>query len=426
MRFNTMLQTLVAAVDNSSQWPLVLFLLFHFIYYLFAGNPIRTGLKKNIVFVTLLTAVFALSHATGWSVLGMVLCALVVWIFLYFYHDGVYGVLWRRALLPSLLLILFAATAGRLSLLNMPYFALDAVVVDGFIINAVAATTLMQYCLFLNLSAYRGYLNWKNSIIVGTIYAVLLISNVLIPELQFSLLTIGILLFVLLEVTLISYEKGFTKNTRALREQLIGQQYQEIQAIYLNVRGWRHDYHHHIQVLKAMLGQSDTEGAVSYLNAIDEGLRRIDTYVKSGHVMADAILNSKLTLAEQKGIPFICEAGLPPTLALSDMDLCTILGNLLDNAIESCDQLLLNPEAGEATVFIRIYIALIKEQLYISVHNASVQTIDAQQRQLISRKGSHHGLGLKRIEAVVAKHQGFVHFNQQPGVFATEISIPLA
>jgi sensor histidine kinase regulating citrate/malate metabolism len=226
------------------------------------------------------------------------------------------------------------------------------------------------------------------------------------------------MLFWLLELTLSKYEKGFLISTKELREQMLSQQYEEIQAVYLNMRGWRHDYHNHIQVLKANLDQEQLENARTYLNAIEDELRRVDTFIKSGNVMADAILNSKLTLAQQKKIAITCDAFLPEELFIHDIDLCTILGNVLDNAIESCEKL------SEQDRFIRVYIALQKEQLYISIQNASVQEIDFEQKNYISTKRGNHGLGMKRVAAVVNKWEGYFHLCQEPGVFATEIMIP--
>lgn len=87
--------------------------------------------------------------------------------------------------------------------------------------------------------------------------------------------------------------------------------------------------------------------------------------MKWGNMMTDAILNSKITMALKQKIDLNCDAFLPEKLFITDTDLCTLLGNILDNALESCEKL---PEEKR---FIRIYLAMVKEEFYLSVQNAS-------------------------------------------------------
>ena len=155
-----------------------------------------------------------------------------------------------------------------------------------------------------------------------------------------------------------------------------------------------------------------------YLNEIETELNRVDLFVRSGNLMADAILNSKITRAVEKGIRVNCDAALEEDLFLSDMDLCIILGNVLDNAIESCEKIEVEKR------FLRIYMAIMKEQLYISVQNAAPEILNFEERNYISTKRGNHGLGMKRVAAVVEKREGFLNLNNEAGIFGTEIMIP--
>lgn len=105
------------------------------------------------------------------------------------------------------------------------------------------------------------------------------------------------------------------------------------------------------------------EAVKSYLAELEQDLARVEPTVKTGNAMADAILNSKISLAKAKGIPVRADAHIPVKLSISDLDLCVILGNLFDNAIEASQQL---PE-GER--MIRIYMDMKGSQLYISFTN---------------------------------------------------------
>lgn len=99
------------------------------------------------------------------------------------------------------------------------------------------------------------------------------------------------------------------------------------------------------------------------------------------------------------------------------VDLCAIVGNLLDNALEAC----LRQGDGQER-FIRVYMGVLKEQLYISVVNTMA---GGRARALRSEKGEGHGLGLGRVDGLVSKHGGFVNRQREEGVFATEILLPL-
>lgn len=194
--------------------------------------------------------------------------------------------------------------------------------------------------------------------------------------------------------------RGFESSAERFQQEVLSRQYDEIRAIYLDMRGWRHDYHNHLQVMKAELD-------------------RVDTYVKSGNLMVDAILNSKLSLAERDGVAVTCKARVPDALTVDDVDLCVILGNLLDNAIEVCAAL---PADGR---WLRVYVAARGSQLYASIQNSAVEDPSFNQRNYISEKRGNHGLGMKRVAAVVEKYEGFLNLANEPGVFAAEVSLPL-
>lgn len=232
---------------------------------------------------------------------------------------------------------------------------------------------------------------------------------------------VGLLLLLLwatLELTRYGYRTGYERSTRAFQQNVLLHQYEETKEMYLNMRGWRHDYHNHIQSVKAYLSLGQIEEAAAYLDEVDADLTHVDSYIRSGNLMADAVLNSKLSLAEKAQIRVDCTAKLPEKLTLSDVDLCVILGNLLDNAIEACQQI------GPEQRFLRIYMVLIKEQLYISVQNAAKEILNFNERNYITSKRGQHGLGLMRVKLLVDKYEGCLNLQNEPGIFAAEVTLP--
>ena len=209
------------------------------------------------------------------------------------------------------------------------------------------------------------------------------------------------------------------RRIAAYQNKLLARQIAEVQNVYLTMRGWRHDYHNHLQTLKARLDMGQAAEAREYLDRLEEDLDSIRALAETGNAGVDAILNAKLSLAMKKGIDLNFKAQAPQNLTVSDIDLCVILGNLIDNAVESCEK------TAEGTRFIRLYIGVFKKQLYLSVSNSTAETVRKLDAAYISAKRGSHGHGLKRIDRVVEKYGGYVNRQNEPGVFATEILLPL-
>ena len=231
---------------------------------------------------------------------------------------------------------------------------------------------------------------------------------------------IGALIFILLEYLLQRIMKREEDKTIIYQNKLMKQQMDEIENIYMTMRGWRHDYHNHLQSLKGYLSLNKVEQMKNYLNELETDLNSIDTLYHSGNFQLDSILNAKLAIAEKGQIRIHCDASIPPQLHVSDLDLCVILGNLLDNAIESCRKIK-DPDER----FIRVYIGILKKQLYISITNATSETVKQRTDHYFTTKRGDHGHGLKRVDQVVKKYDGYLNRQNEPGVFATEIVLPL-
>lgn len=212
----------------------------------------------------------------------------------------------------------------------------------------------------------------------------------------------------------------YSKRMAAFQGDLIDKHFQEVQNIYRQMRGWRHDYHNHIQAMKAyrLLGEDDRLDA--YLDSLDKDLQSVDTLVKSGNVMVDAIIGSKLSLARSREIRVDAKATVPVALAIPDIDLCVIIGNLLDNAIEATQAV----EDAQAR-YIRLYIDVKKgTQLYMAFTNSAGKA-PARADRFRTTKGEGHGLGLYRVDRLVKKYGGYLSRAQEDGAFTTEVLLPL-
>lgn len=213
--------------------------------------------------------------------------------------------------------------------------------------------------------------------------------------------------------------KQIDKRLAAYQRELIETHYQEVENMYRQVRGWRHDYRNHIQMMKVLAANGDLEGLKAYLDELDTDLNTVDTVVKTGNAMADAILNSKISLAKSRGIPVQVDAHIPVKLKMSELDLCCILGNLFDNAIDASLAL---PEDQR---LIRVYMDMKGSQLYISFTNFTAsKKMEKVCKRFRTTKGEGHGFGLVRIDSIIERLDGYLSRNSEDGAFTTEILIP--
>lgn len=277
---------------------------------------------------------------------------------------------------------------------------------------------IMMINIIVQLTYYSYY--QKNPVLPLLIQIIVIVLMGYLGYSMNHLLTsiLLVLLFISLRMHDDSLHNTFENYSTRYQNKLLKNQVEEVQNIYLTMRGWRHDYHNHLQSLKAKLSQNQIEESINYLNELEKDLDDIQQIVETGNINIDAILNSKLSLAMTQDIDVNVKVTIPQKLPISSIDCCVLLGNLIDNAIESCEKV-------DENKYIRLYIGLYKKQLYISITNATNEVVRKFDEEYITTKRGNHGHGLKRINKVVEKYQGYINRKNEPGVFVTEIMLPM-
>lgn len=191
----------------------------------------------------------------------------------------------------------------------------------------------------------------------------------------------------------------------------------EVRSIHKEMRGYKHDFHHHLQALKGQLEAGEVDRALAYIEQLDNQLTNVDTLLKTGNVSLDAILSAKIAQAKAENIAVTVKANVPDALTISDLELSIIIGNLLDNAIEACRTV-----TGER--FIRIFISMKGTMLYFSMLNAAGAKKKKTGSLFATHKDGVHGFGLRRAEAILEEHGGWVKYNSEDGAFTSEFLVP--
>lgn len=185
------------------------------------------------------------------------------------------------------------------------------------------------------------------------------------------------------------------------------------------MRAWKHDYKNHISVMKNYLLDGENDALLNYMNELDDDLTAIDMVVKTGNRMVDSILNSKISLARSKKVDVCAEAQILTALNTPETDLCIIIGNLFDNAIDA------NLALPKEKRMIRIFMEMKGQRFYMSFTNLTAtkkqQKVNGKYKSL---KGENHGFGLVNIDHIVERHGGYINRNSEDGAFTTEILLP--
>ena len=195
------------------------------------------------------------------------------------------------------------------------------------------------------------------------------ISESLIYMISLSYILINIVIFVLYEFISREAEKNNILTANQQKYEITEQHNSEIVKMHSNMREWRHDYANHMLAIMMYLEKSETKDshiadAVNYIKDLDEQIKSFSAAVSTGNYIVDAIVSAKLALASSFGIKFDYNISLPDSLPIADTDMCTLLSNLLDNAIEACRKL----EEGR---YIDLEAIIIKHQLHIEITNST-------------------------------------------------------
>lgn len=169
-----------------------------------------------------------------------------------------------------------------------------------------------------------------------------------------------------------------------------------------------HDFHNHIGVLRQLLLGEKYREAVLYLEELQEPMREITDRVWTGDGTADYLINSKGALAGERGIDFSVQGEFPRHTDIRSVDLCAILGNLLDNAIEAAGKVK-PPEQS----FVSLTIRRINQMLVIKVENSFAISPVQREGELKTTKGEEglHGWGLKSAKAAAEKYDGVIQYS---------------
>ena len=222
-------------------------------------------------------------------------------------------------------------------------------------------------------------------------------------------------------ISLLEKESQIQK-LRLLHEQTQNQMqlYQSMKKRYEQQRRFSHDYKNQLHCIQGMIGNGQTKEALDYISGLTGSFRYNEMCVNTEHAVVNVMLNQKYQEACDKGIVMTMVSDNLSGLTISEEDIVTLLGNLLDNAIEACEKL------NENKV-IQFKMVLEEEQLVLSIRNPVEDAVQIKDNRIVTSKRdkSQHGIGLLNVDSVIRKNNGTSVLKCENGWFSFAAMIPL-
>lgn len=217
------------------------------------------------------------------------------------------------------------------------------------------------------------------------------------------------------KIFLLTYQQ--TQILKQLDEQ--HENYERMLSSDRQLREFRHDYKNHMLVVTALLNAGKNDEASEYLETIKITSGVHKRQISTGNFVADAMLNNKNALAEELGIK-MSFVGTIPEKGIASSDLCTILGNLVDNAIENTKRF-----SGEK--YIRIEANARELFFVLSIVNPVNERVIIKNNRIKTTKSDskNHGIGLKNVGRIAEKYGGKFRLSCDDREFVADISIKL-
>ncbi len=217
----------------------------------------------------------------------------------------------------------------------------------------------------------------------------------------------------------ISKEKKIQNMMGEYQKSILENNYIRLNEMYKGAARGMHDYKNHILVIRELMATKSYDEAEVFVNTLCDNLKKenfAQTY--TGVEIVDAVLNVKQNEGTKNSIKTDIRASYPHNCGIVSVDICTILGNLLDNAIEACAKV----ETKEKR-HINVRISYTENIVMIKIENTVSENPFLSKTPLVTTKKDRksHGLGISIVKKITEKYHGDLKQICENGVFVSKV-----
>ena len=192
----------------------------------------------------------------------------------------------------------------------------------------------------------------------------------------------------------------------------------EIVNMYKEMSGWRHDFNNHLNMIWGLLETGSKEDVKEYLKEIGTSINKLDKNIYTDNIAINSVLISKMKIIKDNDINVDLDIKINSQINMSSVDICIILGNLLDNSIEACNLI-------DGYKFIDLKITTKDNNLIIKISNNTNGNVNKVNGRFITTKNRNmNGIGLIQIDNIVKEYNGYINRKHENNMFTTYLMIP--
>ena len=237
-------------------------------------------------------------------------------------------------------------------------------------------------------------------------------------------------LVMLLSLLIYIYLLGKSKeeNIRYLKQEkqheLEEQQYKLLLSTTESLRTMKHDIKQHLSVIKTLSEHNEIHKLQEYVNSYCHELEKTNLLLSTGNTAIDCLVSSKLSHAKQLNIPTKHSIMLPSEIPMDDISLSSVIGNLLDNAIENSIRSMNTTE--NFNPWIHFYIKPFQNMIILHVENKfdGLIKLDSNNKYISLKTEKNHGIGLNRVSELVLENNGIMTISTEQNIFSVHIILP--
>lgn len=286
-------------------------------------------------------------------------------------------------------------------------------------------TIIIPLIINITIMAFLGDDLYYNSDTFGTLERGTYIISIV------SILLVGLVLIIgsVCNITVLEYYLNvkYIEAEKRIQINEMSQQYDyyiRLEKETDNIKRLAHDFRNHLEALKY---NHDTEAKQEYIRSIEKRLERYECYYRTGNTFMDSLLQSKAQQAADLGIEFKVIADFRPFQKVRNEDLCTIIANIVDNALRECS--LIRTKTPEEECIIQVKARKSLDFLWIYCENS----VREKQAKMVSRAKElkttkddkkNHGYGIKNVQSTVNEYGGEISISIRDELFCVSITIP--
>lgn len=233
-------------------------------------------------------------------------------------------------------------------------------------------------------------------------------------------LALLLLLIVFITVFFLMAESLNQNSRLQLENHLLSMQqerYDNLKTSIEEARQARHDMRHHFNMISALAQDGDLEKLQSYLTAAIDRIPDLDMNFCENRA-ADSVIGYYYSLAKREKIPFHAQIDLPAKIPVDELDMCLVLSNLLENAVEASQ----NTAPVRRQIKIQVYMHS-SRLLLIQVENTFDGEIREKNGIFQSSKRSGNGIGIQSVRHIAEKSNGASTFTYHTGLFSARVML---